>query len=225
LLTDDAAAITPPGTHVVLSPLTIGEFNITNDANGNEVTSQDTGTSMMNQFFYDEENWLSCVNMGMKNPSKSCQAQNQTIFIYDDAGVRNAKIPAQPVVYPNQYFTDMGGSQHKHVFIGSERILTKKSTNGPDKQDWYYHSDQVGSMAFVSVWPPRFFTKTEAWRIVGETDQAWDENLLDQIINFNGIEYAAISVDETLDFQDLEHVNNNNFPWSHWRLIAARTSS
>jgi hypothetical protein len=72
----------------------------------------------MNQFFYDEGNRLSCANMGMKNPSPACQAQNQTMFIYDDTGVRKAKIPAQPVVYLNQSFSDFGGSQYNHLFIG-----------------------------------------------------------------------------------------------------------
>lgn len=33
------------------------------------------------------------------------------MFIYDDIGVRKAKIPARPVVYPHQYFSDFGGSQ------------------------------------------------------------------------------------------------------------------
>ena len=49
--------------------------------------------------------------MGIENPSPSCQARNQTMFIYDDIGVRKAKIPARPVVYPHQYFSDFGGSQ------------------------------------------------------------------------------------------------------------------
>jgi hypothetical protein len=39
------------------------------------------------------------------------------------------------------------------------------------------------------------------------------------------IDYAAISQDETLDLEELRHVNKSNFPWDHWRLIAARVRS
>jgi hypothetical protein len=39
------------------------------------------------------------------------------------------KAAASPTIYPNQYYTDFGGgagNQFKHIFIGSERILTKE---------------------------------------------------------------------------------------------------
>jgi RHS repeat-associated protein len=63
------------------------------------------------------------------------------------------KAAASPTIYPNQYYTDFGGgagNQFKHIFIGSERILTKKARVAPDRQHWYYHADHLGSTAMVT---------------------------------------------------------------------------
>ena len=86
-------------------------------------------------------------------PSPSCVGSNLIDFIYDHAGVRKIKSAATPTIYPNQYYTDFGGgsgSQFKHIFIGSERILTKKTRIAPDRQHWYYHPDHLGSTAMVT---------------------------------------------------------------------------
>jgi len=82
-----------------------------------------------------------------------------------------------------------------------------------------------GGGRLVSVYPPKCFGSVlEVWRIIGETEQRWDEILLDQLIGLAEIDYAIISQDETLDLEELHHVNNSNFPWGHWRLIAARVT-
>ena len=131
----------------------IGGFTITNDANDNQVRTLGTGTSDQSQYLYDEENRLSCANKGPQTPSPSCNAQGSTEFIYDHAGVRKLKAAASPTIYPNQYFTDFGGgagNQFKHIFIGSERILTKKARVAPDRQHWYYHPDHLGSTSMVT---------------------------------------------------------------------------
>jgi hypothetical protein len=92
--------------------------------------------------------------MGPQTPSPSCSSQGATQFIYDHAGVRKVKAAASPTIYPNQYYTDFGGgtagNQFKHIFIGSERILTKKARIAPDRQHWYYHPDHLGSTAMVT---------------------------------------------------------------------------
>jgi hypothetical protein len=67
--------------------------------------------------------------------------------------VRKIKAAASPTIYPNQYYTDFGGgagNQFKHIFIGSERILTKKARVAPDRQHWYYHPDHLGSTSMVT---------------------------------------------------------------------------
>jgi len=86
-------------------------------------------------------------------PSPSCIGSNLIDFIYDHAGVRKIKSAATPTIYPNQYYTDFGGgsgNQFKHIFIGGERILTKKSRIAPDREHWYYHPDHLGSTAMVT---------------------------------------------------------------------------
>jgi hypothetical protein len=96
---------------------------------------------------------LSCANKGPQVPSPSCNAQGSTEFIYDHAGVRKIKVAASPTIYPNQYYTDFGGgsgNQFKHIFVGSERILTKKARIAPDRQHWYYHPDHLGSTSMVT---------------------------------------------------------------------------
>jgi RHS repeat-associated protein len=134
-------------------PTAIGAFNITNDANGNQVTTKDTGTGDESQYLYDEENRLACANKGSQVPSPSCDSSDMTDFVYDHAGERKVKASSSPTIYPNQYFTDFGGgsgNQFKHIFIGSERILTKKARIAPDREHWYYHADHLGSTATVT---------------------------------------------------------------------------
>src|SRR5262249_18752056 len=142
-----------PGSPHPHSPTAIGEFNLTTDANGNQITTQDTGTKSVNQYLFDEENRLSCTNKGPQMPSPSCIGTNLIDFIYDHAGVRKIKSAATPTIYPNEYYTDFGGgsgNQFKHFFIGSERILTKKTRIAPDREHWYYHGDQLHSTAMVT---------------------------------------------------------------------------
>ncbi|MBO0879585.1 MAG: hypothetical protein J2P17_04285, partial [Mycobacterium sp.] len=142
-----------PGSAHPHSPTAIGPFTISNDADGNQINTLGTGTSDQSQYQYDEENRLSCANKGPQTPSPSCNAQGDTQFIYDYAGERKVKDASSPTIYPNQYYTDFGGgsgNQFKHVFIGSERILTKKARIAPDRQHWYYHTDHLRSTGMVT---------------------------------------------------------------------------
>jgi RHS repeat-associated protein len=151
---DNVYSYPAPGSAHPRAPTAIGPFTITNDADGNQVRTLGTGTSAQSNYLYDEENRLSCANMGPQTPSPSCSSQGATQFIYDHAGVRKVKSASSPTIYPNQYYTDFGGgtagNQFKHIFIGSERILTKKARIAPDRQHWYYHPDHLGSTAMVT---------------------------------------------------------------------------
>jgi hypothetical protein len=55
---DNAYTYPAPGSVHPHSPTAIGEFNLTTDADGNEITTQDTKTSDVNQDLFDEENRL-----------------------------------------------------------------------------------------------------------------------------------------------------------------------
>jgi RHS repeat-associated protein len=150
---DFAYSYPAPGSAHPHGPPAIGPITITNDADGNQTNTLDTGTSDQSEYLYDEENRLSCANKGPQVPSPSCNAQGNTSFIYNHAGVRKVKTQSSPTIYPNQYYTDFGGgsgNQFKHIFIGSERILTKKARIAPDRQHWYYHADHLGSTAMVT---------------------------------------------------------------------------
>jgi len=150
---DNAYSYPAPGSPHPHGPTAIGGFTITNDADGNQVNTLGTGTSAQSNYLYDEENRLSCANMGPQMPSPSCSSQGATQFIYDHAGVRKVKSASSPTIHPNQYYSDFGGgsgNQFKHIFIGSERILTKKARVAPDRQHWYYHPDHLGSTAMVT---------------------------------------------------------------------------
>jgi hypothetical protein len=66
-------------------------------------------------------------------------------------------------------------------------------------------------------------TKLPYLQILGDThDSQWEESLLDELVKRPGIYYAALSMDDTLDLHELDHVDKDNFPWEHWNLVAAR---
>jgi hypothetical protein len=81
---------------------------------------------------------------------------------------------------------------------------------------------KVGSISVASQ--SLHGTKLPYLQILGDTDSycLWEESLLDELIKCHGIYYAALSVDDTLDLHELDHVDKDNFPWEHWNLVAAR---
>jgi hypothetical protein len=85
---DFAYSYPAPGFAHPHGPTAIGGNTITNDADGNQVNTLNTGTSDQSEYLYDEENRLSCANKGPQVPSPSCDAQDNTSFIYDHDGVR-----------------------------------------------------------------------------------------------------------------------------------------
>jgi len=64
-----------PGAAHPHGPLAIGEFNITNDFDGNQTNTLDSGTNDQSEYLYDEENRLSCANKGPQVPSPSCSGK------------------------------------------------------------------------------------------------------------------------------------------------------
>jgi len=45
------------------------------------------------------------------------------------------------------------------------------------------------------------------------------DKLFNEILNIDGIGYIAISVDDSPEFEDIEHVTAENFPWGAWMLL------
>jgi hypothetical protein len=95
--------------------------------------------------------------------------------------------------------------------------------------DHFYASNALGfrmllgqSRIILATPPKSFGTVSETWRVYAERRDDWAESLLDKIIELPAVEYAVICCEEALDLDAFAHVDTNNFPWEHWRLIAAR---
>ena len=113
-------------------------------------------TDRATHYVYDEENRLACVHKGTQvppNPSCNEQGVAPLEIVYDHAGVRKRKDSSQPHLLPQPVPHDIGGGtggQFKHIFLGAVRILTMKVIPPPDKQQWYYHPDHLGSTSMVN---------------------------------------------------------------------------
>jgi RHS repeat-associated protein len=145
----------PSGSVRPHGAVAIGPYDILHDANGNLTRQTLVGTSDIVHYVYDEENRLACVHKGQQVPNPSCNEQgiSPLEFIYDHSGIRKRKDASSPTFYPNQFLTDIGGGaggQFKHIFLGATRILTMKVIPPPDKQQWYYHPDHLGSTSIVT---------------------------------------------------------------------------
>jgi hypothetical protein len=75
---DWAYTYPPPWSAHPHGPTAIGAFTITNDANGNQVTTEDTGTGDESQYLFDEENRLSCAGKGSQTLSPSTSTREHT---------------------------------------------------------------------------------------------------------------------------------------------------
>ncbi len=81
----------------------------------------------------------------------------------------------------------------------------------------------VDGSGFILVFPPEAFgEKRPYWRIVADAHQGWFESQLDEIIQCQGIQYAAITIEETIDLEWLRYGDESKRPWDHWRFVAAR---
>ncbi|NJO55354.1 MAG: hypothetical protein HC834_02240 [Rhodospirillales bacterium] len=73
-------------------------------------------------------------------------------FVYDHAGMRKRKDSSTFHFYPNQFYTQVGDSSFKHVFIGETRLLSKLQQGGTSIEDikWFFHPDHLGSTSIVT---------------------------------------------------------------------------
>ncbi|MFD5625884.1 SpvB/TcaC N-terminal domain-containing protein [Streptomyces sp. NPDC127072] len=162
------------------APSKVGHDDLKYDANGNQIDSDsDRPLGPRRQQIWDEENRLACVHdfsalVTRPQLPSSCNAPGwpPTVrFLYDDQGNRVVKDGAQTTLYPNQYFTTRSLSEFKHIFVGTTRIASKTARHGPfyEKDQFYYHGDQLGSTAFGSdddgrlVEHLNYFPSGETW--------------------------------------------------------------
>jgi len=93
-------------------------------------------------------------------------------FAYDDAGTRILKDgPGQKHLSPNPKFSQTNGQSFKHIFVGDNRLLTKKVEHEQQREDdqFYFHADHLGSSNYVTddegelAAHQEFFASGETW--------------------------------------------------------------
>ena len=123
------------------------------DANGNQESWDHDQNGTRRTLVWDDENRLqSLFDNG-----------HEKAYVYDDAGQRVIKRgPQGETVYVNQWFTMRNGQAGtKHVFAGTERIVSKlmkqddpganpKGKTPFEKDLYYFHPDHLGSSAYVT---------------------------------------------------------------------------
>ncbi|MFC5826052.1 SpvB/TcaC N-terminal domain-containing protein [Nonomuraea insulae] len=141
------------------APTDIGPHDMRYDDNGNLIDqNSDLPGKPRRQLIWDEDNRLACVHDTTKNDTQSqdpsaCKDDHKppTVrFTYDSQGQRVVKDGSQTTLYPNQNYTARNQTEYKNVFIGTTRIATKTSKPGAsfEKDQFFYHGDQIGSTTF-----------------------------------------------------------------------------
>ncbi|MEV0622006.1 toxin TcdB middle/N-terminal domain-containing protein, partial [Nonomuraea sp. NPDC050404] len=141
------------------APTEVGPHDMRYDDNGNLINQEsDQYGKPRRQLIWDEDNRLACVHDTAKNDTQpqdpsACDDHRKppTVrFTYDDQGERVVKDSSQTTLYPNQNYTARNQTEFKHVFVGTSRIATKTSKPGNyfEKDQFFYHGDQVGSTTF-----------------------------------------------------------------------------
>jgi RHS repeat-associated protein len=168
------------------APSKIGQDTNKYDANGNLI---DIGTKDHNvqaftgvltnddhtQFVWDEENRLACVldeGSTVKQDPDSCDGHDNDLaarFVYDDSGNRIVKDGKDKQISPNRNFSKVGSQSFKHVFVGDTRLLTKKVESKSEDEQFYFHSDHLGSSGLVTdrtgklISHQEYFPSGETW--------------------------------------------------------------
>ncbi|MGW0803301.1 SpvB/TcaC N-terminal domain-containing protein [Nonomuraea sp. NPDC002799] len=141
------------------APTEVGPDKLRYDDNGNLIDQDsDTPGKPRRQLIWDEDNRLACVHDTAKNDTQpqdpsACDDHRKppTVrFTYDDQGGRVVKDGPQTTLYPNQNFTARNETEYKHVFVGTTRIASKTAKPGAafEKDQFFYHGDQIGSTTF-----------------------------------------------------------------------------
>ncbi|MFD4635914.1 SpvB/TcaC N-terminal domain-containing protein [Lentzea sp. NPDC058436] len=108
------------------------------------------------QLVWDEENRLACAHKDerstVKQEPSSCENRADPLvrFIYDDTGNRIVKEGEGTHVSPGRNFSKAGGQSFKHVFVGEQRLLSKKVERTVEDELFYFHTDHLGSASYVT---------------------------------------------------------------------------
>lgn len=190
------------------APSKVGKDVQRYDANGNLIdiiTRDDDDLNMFvgvrdiderRQFVWDEENRLACSqddeeDEPVQQGPKSCdEDEDPTVrFVYDDAGNRIIKDGDDEHVSPNRDFSETDGDEFKHIFVGDERLLTKKVDDDDFEDDqFYFHADHLGSAGYVTDKHGKLAAHQEYFAF-GETWVAESEDSPPIQYGYNGKEF------------------------------------
>ncbi|MEV0387957.1 SpvB/TcaC N-terminal domain-containing protein [Nonomuraea sp. NPDC050643] len=141
------------------APTDVGPHEMRYDDNGNLIDQEsDQSGKPRRQLIWDEDNRLACVHDTTRNDTQpqdpsACDDHRKppTVrFTYDNQGQRVVKDSSQTTLYPNQNYTARNQTEYKHVFVGTTRVATKtaKPVGVFEKDQFFYHGDQIGSTTF-----------------------------------------------------------------------------
>ena len=121
----------------------IGDLTFTYDANGNQLGWSNDLNGTRRAIIWDEENRIQSI---------FDNGQEMT-YKYDAAGQRVIKRgPQGETVTVNQYYTVRNATLGtKHIYVGETRMASKLvKSNSREKDQYYYHPDQLGSSNYVT---------------------------------------------------------------------------
>ncbi|MBP2329516.1 RHS repeat-associated protein [Kibdelosporangium banguiense] len=172
------------------APAKIGQDTNKYDANGNLIdiatknhdvqaftgpVAEASTSDKRTQFVWDEENRLACVHENkhstVKQQPSSCDGHADPVvrFVYDDSGNRIVKDGKDKHIAPSLSFSKVNGQSFKHMFAGDTRLVTKKVEAKLEDEQFYFHTDHLGSAGYVTdtlgklTSHQEFFAFGESW--------------------------------------------------------------
>ncbi len=138
------------------APTHIGRLTYSYDADGNQTGFTDDDSGRRQTIAWNEENQIQSLS---DNGQK-------TDYVYDDSGQRVIKRgKGGETVYVNQFFTIRNNQiGTKQIIVGGSLIAEKMAMHDPavvEKQQYYFHPDQIGSGNYVTDTGGKIFEHLE----------------------------------------------------------------
>lgn len=134
----------------------IGPYDNYYDGNGNLIKRDLRHLAPDRHLVWDEENRLACVRDGfgwgyLPQKPHSCFGFGPR-FVYNAAGTRVLKDGFQRSFTINEHYTQRAGQAFKHIFVGQQRLVTKRAENGDKREplSWFFHTDHLQSTSYLT---------------------------------------------------------------------------